>query len=721
MAESILRLKVSSEEYDQKIKRAAEGIQQYAQKCREVGGTLEQLDDGVLEFVQALGKMDTVATSSKQQLREMSNALTTLTTTYRGLTDEEKAAPFGQELARGIDMLTERAGSMQDAMMDVQQSIRNAASDTRVFDQVAGGMTMLTSTMQTAQGAAKLLGIELGDNVEVIAKLQAAMAVTQGLQQMQNLLQKQSALMQGVNALQKEFNLLAKANPYVLLASAVAAVAAGYLLWSKNGENAKRVQESLNHELESTRSQLEQIDKDTDFSVGIAEAAGKSWKAIHDLRLEAARTKLQLADMNYDKLAASGVASAEQMKQAADMQQKAWDNVMKVLNEGTIHEVKMRNGGGANRGGRRGGTSVQQTEEQINSAQIEKLTQEYITATDQRRQAIEKEIATIQKRNDEIARLKDMALGKAFDAGTLGEVSVTGNKNLQLGKSLSQSNISQYISNINSEIQSSEIGSTLYDKLTERLADSNAFKNLLTVAVQNGIDTSEFNTQELWKKIVGGGEVDDSVWQALVDKINEKLKELGIEPIKINFETGGIENVKKGADATSKSMSQAASAISSVGSALQQIENPATKIMGTIGQAIATIALAYAETLARDKSKSNVWQFIATAAAAMISMATTISSIHSSTGYAQGGIVDGRGGGFVGGTAYSGDNIGNVRLDSGELVLNKSQQANLASQLRDSHQQQPMRIVGVVKGENIALMLDNYGKASGRGELAFWK
>ena len=151
MADSILRLKVESQEYDQKIKRAAEGIQQYAQKCREAGGTLSILDEGVLEFVQALGKMDTVATSSKQQLREMSNALTTLTATYRGLTDEEKAAPFGQELARGIDMLTERAGSMQDAMMDVQQSIRNAASDTRVFDQVAGGMTMLTSSARCRQ------------------------------------------------------------------------------------------------------------------------------------------------------------------------------------------------------------------------------------------------------------------------------------------------------------------------------------------------------------------------------------------------------------------------------------------------------------------------------------------------------------------------------------------------------------------------------------------
>ena len=122
MADSILRLKVESQEYDQKIKRAAEGIQQYAQKCREVGGTLEHLDEGVLDFVKALGQMDTVASNSKQQLREMSNALTTLTSTYRGLTDEEKASPFGQELAKGIDMLTERAGQIQDTMADVQAS-----------------------------------------------------------------------------------------------------------------------------------------------------------------------------------------------------------------------------------------------------------------------------------------------------------------------------------------------------------------------------------------------------------------------------------------------------------------------------------------------------------------------------------------------------------------------------------------------------------------------
>ena len=267
MADSILRLKVDSQEYDQKIKRAAEGIQQYAQKCRDAGGTLQYLDDGVLEFVQALGKMDTVATGTKQQLREMSNALTTLTQTYRGLTDEEKASPFGQELAKGIQQLTERAGQAQDAMADVQASIRNAASDTRLFDQMAQGMSVATAGFQGLTGAGKLLGIEMGNDVEVIAKLQAAMAVTNSLTTIQTALQKQSALMQGLNAAktalataaqtayavatgeatvaQTAFNIAASANPYGLLLAGVGALVGAIAAFaSTTGESTEEVKDA---------------------------------------------------------------------------------------------------------------------------------------------------------------------------------------------------------------------------------------------------------------------------------------------------------------------------------------------------------------------------------------------------------------------------------------------------------------------------------------------
>ena len=169
--------------------------------------------------------------------------------------------------------------------------------------------------------------------------------------------------------------------------------------------------------------------------------------------------------------------------------------------------------------------------------------------------------------------------------------------------------------------------------------------------------------------------------------------------------------VKAGNDST-KAWTAAASAVQGVGSALGNIEDPAAKIMSTIAMAIANVAMAYTETLAKDKtSKSNIWLFIATAAAAMTSMISTISSIHSATGYAQGGEIKGN--------SYSGDNIP-IMANAGEIVLNKAQQATLASSIQQNGGG-GSRVVGILKGEDIVLMADRWGMRTGRGELLFGK
>ena len=90
MADSIVRLKVDSQEYDNKLKRAAEGIQRYADGCRKAGGTLTQLDDGVEQFVKELGKMETVSNSARGKISEMTKAFTDLSVQYNKLTEEEK-------------------------------------------------------------------------------------------------------------------------------------------------------------------------------------------------------------------------------------------------------------------------------------------------------------------------------------------------------------------------------------------------------------------------------------------------------------------------------------------------------------------------------------------------------------------------------------------------------------------------------------------------------
>ena len=155
---------------------------------------------------------------------------------------------------------------------------------------------------------------------------------------------------------------------------------------------------------------------------------------------------------------------------------------------------------------------------------------------------------------------------------------------------------------------------------------------------------------------------------------------------------------------------KAGTAIGLFGSAISAIKDPAAQVAATIAQAVASIALAYSQALAKDQpTKSNIWAFIAASAAAMVSMMTTISQIHSATGYAQGGIVDGN--------SYSGDNIP-IMANAGELVLTKADQASLINHLENNGMSGlgPSRI----SGEQIYITLNRYLKRSGQGELMTW-
>ena len=785
MADSILRLKVDSQEYDQKIKRAAEGIQQYAQKCRDAGGTLQYLDDGVLEFVQALGKMDTVATGTKQQLREMSNALTTLTQTYRGLTDEEKASPFGQELAKGIQQLTERAGQAQDAMADVQASIRNAASDTRLFDQMAQGMSVATAGFQGLTGAGKLLGIEMGNDVEVIAKLQAAMAVTNSLTTIQTALQKQSALMQGVQAVQasaaaaaqtalaaatgnatltqKAFNVVANMNPYVALATAIVACGTALYAFTSNSRKSEEAQKSLNRELENTKNQLSQIDKDTDFSVSIAEASGKSWKAIHELRLEAARTKLQLADMNYDKLFASG-ASADQLKQAAEMQQQAWDNVMKVLNDGTIHDIKTRNakkGGGSGSYTKQEDTNYAADSIMAQEKEVQRLTDQWKRASGELREGILKDLDAAK------VKLTDMQnINKSVDGGSIGDVIVKGDIVKSIDKQFREAAtnldaVNEYMSGIKKAIKDADLGSATWESLSEKMRDATSMSSLIQEAIKAGVggaDLDEMATT-LKDKLLDG-DIPDETIQAFIDKINRLIEENGGIKIKIDPKTGSVTQDKqeetkqlvKNTDALKEEISKASTAIGG----LSQINTGLKGLgidLGKEAEKTISVASAFMQVVQGVHSFLSVFQTSALAANTAAVTANTVAlGVNSASNVAAGasggssilgplaiggaaiftlgkifdwfsggGIIKAASGTLVG-NSYSGDNLRGIGpsgqiygLNAGEVVLNRAQVGNLESQLEGSGMQN-IRLSAVIEGEDIRLALNNNADRWG-GEL----
>ena len=247
------------------------------------------------------------------------------------------------------------------------------------------------------------------------------------------------------------------------------------------------------------------------------------------------------------------------------------------------------------------------------------------------------------------------------------------------------------------------------DALTESgMSAGKAYAKALQDAISQNIDLSA-----LQEKIDDGINIPEETWLRLQDQINEQLKNLGIEPIKIDVKTGNLVST---GNETEKSWKAAASAVASVGSAMQSIEDPAAKVAGTVAQAIANIALGYSQAMLAPKDPVS---WIAFGAAGLAQMLSMISTIHSSTGYAEGGIIKGN--------SYSGDNIGGmvdgsqfVGLNAGELVLNQAQQTTLAQNLQGGGMN-GLNLHAVLTGENIVLSANRYLKRTGQGELVTWK
>jgi len=150
------------------------------------------------------------------------------------------------------------------------------------------------------------------------------------------------------------------------------------------------------------------------------------------------------------------------------------------------------------------------------------------------------------------------------------------------------------------------------------------------------------------------------------------------------------------------------SAISSLGSAFSNLgdafDNTGLKAAGIITQAIATLIESYTKAMSSFAATASPWAWIGFSAAGLATLTSVISQIHSLSGFADGGIV--------GGNSFSGDRV-MARVNSGEMILNRSQQANLFNMIGGG-----VTTGGNVKfrieGDALVGVLNNYNKKTGR-------
>lgn len=219
------------------------------------------------------------AESMRSRLRELRETIYNLEIEWRTMTDEQRKSDFGVALRKQLDSVKKEAGDLADIMGDVQRAIKSEANDTGKFSALSEGINLAVSSATALTGALELLGVSEEDAEKVQAQIQAGFAISNGMMQAQNVLQKESNLMIQIGNVQRwaqvkaeaaanvaknagtvatikatvaqrAFNLVAKANPYVLLATAIVTVVGALFLFAKRSDDAKQKQEELNKEIE---------------------------------------------------------------------------------------------------------------------------------------------------------------------------------------------------------------------------------------------------------------------------------------------------------------------------------------------------------------------------------------------------------------------------------------------------------------------------------------
>ena len=328
-------------EYGQKLEKETAALYEDMKKLQEATG----------KHVLSVGDYSIATDGLRQQIMKLTEDLVRLRMEGKQNSDEYKST-------------AEKAAFLKDAFKDAQAEVQNLASDTSALNSILGGMAAAGGGISAVTGAMHLFGGESKDVQEAQKKLQSAMAITNGLTAIQKNLQHQAALMLGIKkiqlaaaakaealaakntwaatAAQKAFNLVAKANPYVLLATALVSVVGALVAFTRGSKEAKVSTVEQDNAIRNLNDALKEYNTQMDFAIKKAEAEGKSTEEINALKrqqaveqINTAKTKLAVYDEEVDKLLKLKSETKkwsdqqeEALNTALENQKEAWSSLM---------------------------------------------------------------------------------------------------------------------------------------------------------------------------------------------------------------------------------------------------------------------------------------------------------------------------------------------------------------------------------------------------------
>lgn len=737
MADSIVRLKVESQEYDAKLKRAAEGLQRYADGCRKVGGTLEVVEKETLDFVKAVGNMETTSKSATGKLSEMKKTFTELSVEYKKLTDQEKQSPFGKALAESLDQLKVRIKDSKDELDDINKSINGGGGLSGGLDTLAGkfGLNIeqltkfggVAAVATTALEVAKDAFFESEQNIDEWGRTieGAKGAYNIFLDTLNNgnwsgFFQNLQTAIKGSRDLYDALDRLGSVKSNNAAAIAIVQQQIAQLRLAKqNGQD-------VDAQIKEATAKLAALQKQ---SVNAGKTAGSksAFSVIRNGVNSVGNVGLNDATINYavDLIMKNGQSEFDKYKRNRDV----------LYQRGLVTKTETINdsqGGTYERQYKVFDLNALSREQQKQYALAQAITegetriQEGISIF---AQAVQEGTSSAREefKGNRYSLQGSGGGGRSGSGGgkggggvvdivdkddfsemeeIVGLIALQRQKVKDLQEQIEHAPDETFITYMRGELQ---VAQEELDRLTGKTKTTGE-------AITQDLSAPLLQMSSILKQLndeLAHAETPEAYQNILAD-----IKAINQEMENFKGNTGVTELNKSGKNAD-KSWRDASSAVQSVGSALQQIEDPGAKIAGLIGQAVANIALGFAQaTTAAAAGGPFAW--IAAIAGGLATMTSTIAAIHSATGFQNGGIVQGAPrkyatGGIIQGNTYSSDMIP-IRANAGELILNRAQQGNIASQLEGTASQN-LRLYTDVSGRNLRIIMDNDSMSRGKGKF----
>lgn len=769
MANSILKLKVESEEYDAKLKKAAEGIRHLADVAHKGGGELTGLEKAELDYIKALGDMETKSRTAAGSTRELENAFKELTVIYNNLSDVEKADEGGKALAASLEKLKQRtidSKSQLDAATKSLQSNESAGqSNSSALEQLASKFTINIDALKlfniglqaldAALGVAKDAFFSSETNVDEWGRtVESAKGIYEGFLQsintgdisgfLNNINQITAAAREAYNALDELGTRQTILNPEraklqarstelkATIRREGADSAAGKAAAAELKALEKPLTEAWKTESKLNRDAFTALVKERLAEGGI-NLNQKSFNAfMKTFSSDAAFQNLRRNARGSVTTEMTGNAynpNAAMTRRTVDTrntEQKLLDlftDEWRQANSGYLTAAYNAQGSAAStmlgdarylKGGKGGSGSKVITEEKDDFTEIIGL----IGNAEERVRDLQKQIKEAPDETT-ISILRDQLKDAQQELDRLNgktAKTVTWEQGLS---GFNEQTISAWTSMIKSQLAKEDIGSALYSSLMDNMSDMSRLTTTVQDAIKLGLDIPQDSVQEMFEQVFDQNNLPADMYNDMIQKFIDDFKERTGQDLKVG-ENGSLsagKEDKKGEDGLRKVsdvFSKLGGGLNQVNSGLQQLgvqmPKEVDELIGTInavGSVISGIQTVIS-LFGNGAMAANTAAVIANTAAMVVNSGVSILP------YAGGGVVHAADG-WVGGNRYSGDQIP-AMLNSGEVVLNRAQVGNLAAQLEGGDFGN-MQLEATIYGEDIKLALNNNGKRTQKGEF----